>query len=1143
METTGICPSCGKPVAASAPKGVCPECLMKAGFATGTEAGTGGPGESRFVAPSVEEVRKLFPHLEIIEMIGRGGMGAVYKARQKELDRVVALKILPPGVGGDPAFCDRFVHEAKALAKLNHPNIVTLHEFDHSDGLFYFIMEFVDGVNLRQSLNAGRLAPREALAIVPQICDALQYAHDHGIVHRDIKPENILLDRKGRVKVADFGVARLMGIEGEVPAAESSQAGSASVSLTEAGKVMGTPQYMAPEQKERPTEVDHRADIYSLGVVFYQMLTGELPGKRIEAPSRRFHLDVRLDEVVLRALEEQPERRFQQASQFKTQVETIAGGAPPTPPARSQFAYFREDVFPGCSSSPGFKNRYIRFWEKLFGNVTSSGAIIGFHISLVGFVGFLALLGIIPGVRWCLPALGFFPMFGAIGMAYISEAAARSGADLSQTGGLGDPHSQRGRWRRRIFWLVIFGIALPIFLFAVSLIALGMRDGEKALEAATALQMALIFAKAIGIALGVSLIIWVWRRLFRKKSGEGPDSWPRHVEGLVALSLFWPLLAIAASVVIWEFALTAPVEHLRANVDWERDISSLVGNGISEILVWAIIIWLICGAPGVGRFLKAVAKCAPQKEDRSMQGTSASPKVFAWLALGLFLVGLLGTILLLVFSRNDALPLIFGGTALVLALVFGAIGWRERLGRGIVVSTLIVFVISGIVVGLLSGVIPNPIREKRRAQASAELNAQIARRLEALPHERQGSETTFPPAPAPPHDSEALPREPQASEPAAIQSVVVTDKAAVVRQRQYNGEGLLFQFGDVTNRWEPKHLDSLFVVALESHLFGLFAHGADWVISSAHGPMGYNLDTPAGLVKGHIIFHRGIRRPEADGAYVIAEFRTDSGAAIPIAVKLVRDKSAESSTNIPPTNQPSNSQPAPPARPPGVNAYEQPGSSTRTFALRHMLASDMAEELRSVLLGKPGTEAKPSEDNLSLTVGAPPDVLTRAATFIAIQDWPQKVSRGANCVYRRDTVENAARSFFYACSTEDIPCVSTLLSPAVLAELKGTNWDPFAILQGKTDTKLIAELRGNWKGKDAALRKFVAAWNKYPLRQLRAESKVAMGFGVRYFATASFEGAPEEFTELSFIHDGNGNQTNALVVDTLPPWLAPKEKR
>src|SRR5207302_3353507 len=140
----------------------------------------------------------------------------------------------PPGIGDEPAFTERFTREARALAALNHPGIVTLYEFGQTDGLFFFLMEFVDGVNLRQLLQAGRLAPREALAIVPQICDALQYAHDQGIVHRDIKPENILLDRKGHVKVADFGVARLLGMEGDVPGAESSQAGSASVSLTEA---------------------------------------------------------------------------------------------------------------------------------------------------------------------------------------------------------------------------------------------------------------------------------------------------------------------------------------------------------------------------------------------------------------------------------------------------------------------------------------------------------------------------------------------------------------------------------------------------------------------------------------------------------------------------------------------------------------------------------------------------------------------------------------------------------------------------------------------------------------------------------------------------------------------------------------------
>jgi predicted Ser/Thr protein kinase len=355
----------------------------------------------------VEEVRELFPQLEVIEMIGRGGMGAVYKARQKELDRLVALKILPPGIGEDRAFADRFVREAKALAKLNHPNIVTLYEFDQADGLFYFMMEFVDGVNLRQLLHGGRLAPREALAIVPQICDALQYAHDHGIVHRDIKPENILLDRKGHVKVADFGVARLMGVEGEVPAVEGGPPASASVSLTEVGKVIGTPHYMAPEQKERPGEVDHRADIYSLGVVFYQMLTGELPGKRIEAPSKNFHLDVRLDEVVLRALEKEPALRYQQAGQFKTQIETIGtGGEPLASRPKTPVRMRRLAAYESCIDSRRLRDCWI--WDSrivllmfLVPFIVASIAALALFSTLgpkAMFFQFLGSVGVIPGI-------------------------------------------------------------------------------------------------------------------------------------------------------------------------------------------------------------------------------------------------------------------------------------------------------------------------------------------------------------------------------------------------------------------------------------------------------------------------------------------------------------------------------------------------------------------------------------------------------------------------------------------------------------------------------------------------------------------------------------------------------------------------
>jgi len=313
-----------------------------AAVAVTTDAGQ--PGGKRPAPPSLERLTTAFPQLEVIELIGQGGMGAVYKARQKQLDRIVALKVLPPGIGGDPSFADRFTREAKALAKLLHPNIVALFEFGQADGIYYLLMEYVDGVSLGQLLRSSRVSPREALAIVPQICDALQYAHDQGIVHRDIKPENILLDRRGRVKVADFGLARIIGevaqtslsaSSGDIPVAGSGNMGQGSPARPQAGNpapkagltgahVMGTPNYMAPEQMDHPGDVDHRADIYALGVVFYQMLTGELPGKRLEPPSSKVHIDVRLDEVVLRALEKKPELRYQQVSILKTEVETIA---------------------------------------------------------------------------------------------------------------------------------------------------------------------------------------------------------------------------------------------------------------------------------------------------------------------------------------------------------------------------------------------------------------------------------------------------------------------------------------------------------------------------------------------------------------------------------------------------------------------------------------------------------------------------------------------------------------------------------------------------------------------------------------------------------------------------------------------------
>ncbi len=325
-KITNRCPKCQAVLPPDAPEGLCAKCLLAAA-ATPTEAGQ--PRGQHSAPPPLETVAAAFPQLEIIELIGHGGMGVVYKARQPKLDRFVALKILPQSLAADAGFTERFNREARVLARLNHPNIVTVFDFGQSGDFIFLLMEFVDGVNLRQAMQAGRFSPQQALFLVPKICEALQFAHEEGILHRDIKPENILLDTRGRVKIADFGIAKLLGEARE------------KLTLTASGMAVGTPHYMAPEQLEHPQDVDQRADIYSLGVVFYEMLTGELPLGRFAPPSQKSAVDPRVDEVVLHALEKEREKRYRSASEVKTKVEFItshpaaiwpqAAGASPQP--------------------------------------------------------------------------------------------------------------------------------------------------------------------------------------------------------------------------------------------------------------------------------------------------------------------------------------------------------------------------------------------------------------------------------------------------------------------------------------------------------------------------------------------------------------------------------------------------------------------------------------------------------------------------------------------------------------------------------------------------------------------------------------------------------------------------------------------
>jgi predicted Ser/Thr protein kinase len=303
----------GATFASSELRGLDPSELL----ACGLESPSPFLGAPAWEPPTVEEVARLLPQYRIEKLIGHGGMGAVYKGTQLNLDRPVAIKLLPGEIAMDQDFVTRFEREARTLAKLQHARIVTIYDFGQtSEGHLYFVMEYVDGSNLRDILRGPGLNVDQALAVVGQICDALQVAHREGVVHRDIKPENVLVTRDGDVKLADFGLARPPQEPGTPP-------------LREANVIIGTREYMAPEQRSGTAETDHRADIFALGVMFYEMLTGKTPGVAFDPPSRKMQIDVRVDEVVVKALQSEPRCRYQKASEMKSDVERIRTTAPP----------------------------------------------------------------------------------------------------------------------------------------------------------------------------------------------------------------------------------------------------------------------------------------------------------------------------------------------------------------------------------------------------------------------------------------------------------------------------------------------------------------------------------------------------------------------------------------------------------------------------------------------------------------------------------------------------------------------------------------------------------------------------------------------------------------------------------------------
>jgi len=321
MADKRVCGKCGAELTEVGTEQLCPGCLLEAGLAAGPDHSQTLSVDPAGQSPIEPPFPRSFGDYELLEEIARGGMGVVYKARQASLDRIVALKMLLFGLLAGPEFVQRFRTEAAAAASLQHPNIVAIHEVGFRDGQHFFAMDYVAGRSLAQIVRDGPLPARRAAGYVKTIAEAIQYAHERGILHRDLKPSNVLIDEFDQPRVTDFGLAKRLEKETD---------------LTLSGQVLGSPNYMAPEQAAaRRGQVGKRSDVYSLGAILYHLLTGQPPFvaltvaetlqqvRNVEPTSPRVsnpHLARDLETICLKCLEKEPVRRYATAQELADEL-------------------------------------------------------------------------------------------------------------------------------------------------------------------------------------------------------------------------------------------------------------------------------------------------------------------------------------------------------------------------------------------------------------------------------------------------------------------------------------------------------------------------------------------------------------------------------------------------------------------------------------------------------------------------------------------------------------------------------------------------------------------------------------------------------------------------------------------------------
>jgi serine/threonine protein kinase/WD40 repeat protein len=1082
---------------------------------------------------------------EISGVVGAGGMGVVLKAIDKSLDRTVAIKVLAPHLASSGAARKRFAREAKAAAAVLHPNVIAIHSVSNDESLPYLVMPYVRGTSLQKRLDReGPLPLNEILRIGSQIAAGLAAAHAQGLVHRDIKPANILLEEGvERVTITDFGLARAVD----------------DATITHSGVIAGTPQYMSPEQA-RGEAVEQRNDLFSLGSVLYAISTGRPPFRaettygvmrRITddepAAIREINPDIPdwLCAIIARLMSKRAADRYESAAEVTELLEACLAhvqqpAAVPlpvslvprvatrrwssTPRRKGVFAMLGTLVLAlvgavcwQASAPPDIAGNWTGDdWGQVVLKKTDDSEYTGSYSDTVGKQ---------PGeiqLKWSRIERRFNgtwregdDRFGDISLRLVGDEirgalttdakskinpATPRLADLlwkrsddnrgndNQSGNSGAPQPPVNiRWQT----------------FSAGPTKATVNQPTRKHHFATDMAVNTIAFSADGKRIAIANDSRSADLLEDKTSGA-EAKWKPAVEiidaerGNSIISL--PLLTGTEEKL---FAATERTLHFEvtALAFSPNDDVLAIGTNIGQVKLFSVGIREIHTLDDVRG--KNADKNTPEKLKSLFRA--------------------MGSVASLAFSPDGSLLAVCGGSFADVPLTSDGI---RRLGEHTT----------------------SPGRLRIWEVKTGKLKFDLAG------HDNQANAVAF----SPDGNLLASAGNWRDANEAGTGAIIwdARNGTQICRIRvEANG-------GTHSVAFSPNSK----LVAIGSVIFDKdkandAATGVVRVVHAATGITEWTQSVPGWL--GPVAF-----TPDAKFVAVLC-----GGKSIRfLDTETGKEKDALRPAESAPSERWNGFAIAPTSRsltigginaeadrrgfvevwsiegkPPGDKKTSESNSSqspakVSTFPLRFKLASAMADDLRQILLGRPGNEAKPSKSNQEIIVTAPLEVMNRARTFITVMDWPDRIERHPKCEYSRDSVMHAARSFFYACAIEDSEdYFSNLLSLQVLAELKGDTKSELYenyITGGTPDAAWEKSLRGDWPGKTDAIRRLVGEWNRYPLKRITEQGGVAIGFGVKHFCSVSFAGAPKDFYGIT-IEPGrteHGTSQDSFYFSSLPPW-------